>query len=68
MNMYANASKMQDYTNKMVNVSISISHVPKDTSCSRWIFPIPIGVHLPLAWAIESLNKPHRVMCVANIE
>ena len=59
MNMCANALKMQDHTNKMVNVSlcISISQVPKDTSCSRWIFSFPIRVHLPLAWAIKSLNK-----------
>ena len=59
MNMCANTLKMQDYTNKMVNISlcISISQVPKDTSCSRQVFSLPIGVHLPLSRAIKSLNK-----------
>ena len=58
MNICANSLKMQDHINKMVNVSLctSISQVPKDTSCSRWIFSFPIRVHLPLAWAIKSLN------------
>ena len=59
MNMFTNALKMQDHTNKMVNVNlcITISQVPKDTSYSRQIFSFFIGVHLPLAWAIKSLNK-----------
>ena len=70
MNMCANALRMQDHTNKMVNISlsISISQVPKDTSYSRWIFPIPIGVHLQLECGIKSLNKPHRVIHIASIE
>ena len=62
MNMCANALRMQDHTNKMINVSlcISISQVPKDTYCFRWIFPIPIGVQLPLVCAIASSNKPQK--------
>ena len=70
MNMCANALKMQDRTNRMVNVSlcISISQVSKDTSCSRQIFSFPIGVCLPLAWAIKSLNKTIVGTCFANIE
>ena len=70
MNMCANALKMQDHTNKMVNLSpcILISQVPKDTSYSRQIFPIPIRVHLSLVCAIKSLNKPLRAIRVANIE
>ena len=59
MNMCTYALKMQYHTNKVVNVSlcISTSHVLKDTSYSRQVFSFPIGVHLPLAWAITSSNK-----------
>ena len=59
MNMHTNILTMQDHTNKIVNVSlyISISQVPKDTSCSRWIFSFPFVVHLPQVWAVKSLNK-----------
>ena len=59
MNMCASILKMQDHTNKMVNVilCISLSQVSKDTSCSRRIISFPIRVHLPLAWATKSLNK-----------
>ena len=59
MNMCANILKIQDHTNKMVNVSlcISISQVSKDTSCSGRIFSFAIRVHLPLACTIKSLNK-----------
>ena len=62
--------KMQEHTNIMVNVSLrmSISQVPKDTFCSRWIFSIPIGVRLPLMYAIKSLNKAWRAIYVSNIE
>ena len=62
--------KMHKHTNIIVNVSLctSISQVTNDTSYSRQSFSIPIGVHLPLMYAIKSLNKAWRAIYVSNIE
>ena len=56
MNMCANALKLQIIQIKVLNVSlcISISRVPKDTSCSRQIFPFS-------HWGTSSTGMNHKI-------
>ena len=56
MNMCTNALKLHAIQIEVVNVSlcISISQVPKDTPCSRWIVPFS-------HWGTSSIGMNHKI-------